>query len=78
MVNSPLTASGTKNETYFEEYSNDNKEDQVISDIKDSVNENEILIDQKNAYENILNAKVDLQLNEKVVAGLVKQQALET
>ena len=34
------------------------------------------MIDQKLAYNNILNAGVALQLDENVVAGRVKQQAL--
>ena len=40
----------------------------MIADIKDSVDVNEILIDQKPAYKKILNANVSLELDEKFIA----------
>ena len=68
MVNASPTSSNTKNETGFEEYSNDKGEVQVIADIEDSVDVNERLFDQEPAYEKIMNAKVVIQLDEEVVA----------
>ena len=78
MVNPLRASSDTKNETDFEEYSDDDDEAWVISDIKDSVDTNGRLIDQHPAYDKIMNAKVALQLYEEVVTGQVKQQALWT
>ena len=46
------------------------------SDTEDSVNANGRLIDQKPAYDKIMNTKVALQLDEKVVSAQVKHQAL--
>ena len=67
MIDPPPTSSDTENETNFEEYSNDNEEDKVIADIEDSVDKNGILIYQKVAYNKMLNTKVVLWLDEKVV-----------
>ena len=65
-----------ENETDFDEYLNDYEEEQVISDIKYTVDVNRILIDKQSKYNNMLNAEVELRLDEKVVAGRVKQQLL--
>ena len=63
LLNTLPTSSNTKNETVFEEYSGDNEEAWVVADIEDSVVANGRLIGQKPAYENIMNAKVALQLD---------------
>ena len=47
MVNTQPNSSDTKNETYFEEYSDDDEEDRVIADIEEYVDANGILIDQQ-------------------------------
>ena len=48
----------------------------MIADIKDYVEIYGRLIYQQPAYANILNSKVSLQLDEKVVEGRLKQQFL--
>ena len=48
----------------------------MIEDIEDSVDVNGILIAQKPAYDNILNFKIALQWDEKVVADQAKQREL--
>ena len=60
----------------FEGYSSDDEESLVIADIKDYVEIYGRLIYQQPAYANILNSKVSLQLDEKVVEGRLKQQLL--
>ena len=67
LIDPPPTSSDTENETNFEKYSNDNEEDKVIADIEDSVDKNGTLIYQKVAYNKMLNTKVVLWLDEKVV-----------
>ena len=76
MVNAPPISTNTKNETDLEEYSDDDEEDGVISDIDDSVDANGILIDQQPAYGKSINVKIALQLDKKVVTGGVKHQYL--
>ena len=48
----------------------------MIADIKNFVDANGRLIDQQPSYENILNFKVALLLDERVVAGWVQHQVL--
>ena len=48
----------------------------MIADIKNSVNENGGLIDQQPSYDSMLNSKLALQLDERVIAGRVKRQVL--
>ena len=62
MVNPPTTSSDTKNETDFEEYSDDDEEGKVIADIVGSVDANGRLINHQPSYINIMNDEVALQL----------------
>ena len=48
----------------------------MIANIEESINVNGVFIDQKPAYNKMLNGEVALQLNKNVVAGQVKQRAL--
>ena len=50
----------------------------MIAYIKYSVDANWILIDQQPAHNKMLNAEVNIQLDEKVVTGRVKWQVLGT
>ena len=52
---------------FWEKY-DDKKEDLVIANIEESINVNGVFIDQKPAYNKIINFKVPLQLDQKVVA----------
>ena len=76
MVNPPLNYSYTGQKNIFQEYSNEDEEDQVIADIKDSVDANGRQIAQQPAYDKIMNTNVSLKLYVNVFAGLVKQQQL--
>ena len=68
-VNPPPNSSNQKNKTNFEEYSDDDKYAQVKAYIEDSVDVNGGFIDQKPAYDMIVNAWVALHLDVKVVVG---------
>lgn len=57
----------------FEEYADDDEDPRVIPETEDSVDLRGRLIDQQPAYDRLINAEVQLQLDDKMALGKVKQ-----
>jgi hypothetical protein len=60
----------------FEEYADEDESARVIPETEDSVDSRGRLIDQQPAYDQLINAEVQLQHEEEMVLGKVKQRAL--
>ena len=60
----------------FENYEDDDEAERVVPEIEDAVDANGRLLDQRPAYDMIINAEVQLQLGEEFAVGKVTQRAL--
>ena len=63
-------------EENFEIYEDDDENGHHIPDIEDSVNSSRHLLNQLPAYDHLLNAEVQQQLDNKIAMGKVVHQAL--
>ena len=72
----PNQTTGKAKEENFEIYEDDNENGHHILDIEDSVNSSRCLLSQLLAYDRLLNAEVQLQLDDKIAMGKVVCQAL--
>ena len=72
----PNQTTGKAKEENFEIYEDDNENGHHIPDIEDSVNSSRHLLNQLPAYDRLLNAEVQLELDNEIATGKVVHQAL--
>ena len=72
----PHQTTGKAKEENFEIYEDDDENGHHIPDIEDSVDSSRCLLNQLQAYDRLLNAEVQLQLDNEIALGKVVHQAL--
>ena len=70
---SPITPSNIQQQNVFEKYEDNEQQDQPTLEVEDTVDSTGKLMNQQPAYDQIINAEVQLQLGEEMVAGKVTQ-----
>ena len=73
---SPRTSSNTQHLKGFEKYEDQEQQEQPILEVEDIVDSTGKLINQQPAYDQIINAEVQLQLGEEMVTGKVNQRTI--
>ena len=63
-------------EDSFEEYADDDQDPRIVPETEDTVDANGRLLDQQPLYDRLINAEVQLQLEDEMVLGTVKRRAL--
>lgn len=74
-INPPPTPKDDKDND-LEEYSDDHEDPRVIPETEDTVDSRGRLLDQQPAYDRLIHAEVQLQLEDEMVLGKVKKRAL--
>ena len=62
----------------FDQYEDDNEPIHPSAEIEDTVDTNGKILNQLPAYDNVLNAEVQMQLDEDYAIGKVKRHALRS
>ena len=73
---SPMTPSNTQQQKVFEKYEDHEQQEQPTLEVEDIVDSTGKLINQQPAYDQIINAEVQLQLGEEMVTGKVTQSTI--
>ena len=73
---SPMTPSNTQQQTVFEKYKYHEQQGQPTLEVEDIVDSTGKLINQQPAYDQIINAEVQLQLGEEMITGKVTQRTI--
>ena len=71
-----MTPSNTQRQNIFEKYEDHEQQEQPTLEVDDIVNSTGKLINQQPAYDQIINAEVQLQLGEEMVTGKVTQRTI--
>ena len=71
-----MTPSNTKQQKVFEKYEDHEQQEQPTLEVEDIVDSTGKLINQQPAYDEIINAEVQLQLDEEMVTGKVTQRTI--
>ena len=74
---SPMTPSNAQQQKVFEKYEDHEQQEQPTLEVEDIVDSTGKLINQQPAYDQIINAEVQLQLDEEMVTGKVTQGLLD-
>ena len=73
---SPMTPSNTQQQEVFKKYQDHEQQEQPILEAEDIVDSTGELINQQPAYDQIINAEVQLQLGEEMVTGKITQRTI--
>ena len=73
---SPMTPSNTQQQKVFEKYEDHEQKEQPTLEVEDIVDSTGKLINQQPAYDQIINAEVQLQLGEEMVSAKVTQRII--
>ena len=73
---SPMTPSNTQQQKVFKKYEDHEQQQQPTLEVEDIVDSTGKLINQQPAYDQIINAEVELQLGEEMVTGKVTQRTI--
>ena len=73
---SPMTPSNTQQQNILENYEDHEQQVQPTLEVEDIVGSTGKLINQQPAYDQIINAEVQLQLGEEMVTGKVAQRTI--
>ena len=73
---SPTPVPRDDTESVFDEYEDDDEDKRVVPDVEDTVDATGKLLNQRPAYDRIINTEVALQLEEEVTTGKVTRRAL--
>ena len=65
-----------ENENEFDEYHDDDEEPRTIPDVEDDIDFSGRLLNQQPAYDKLINAEIQLQLENHITTGKVKRRAL--
>ena len=71
-----MTPPNTQQTKVVKKYEDHEQQEQPTLEVKDIVDSNGKLINQQPAYDQIINAEVQLQLGEEMVAGKVIQRTI--
>ena len=71
-----MTPSNTQQHKVFEKYEDHKQQEQPTLEVEDIVDSTGKLINQQPAYDQIVNAEVQLQLGEEMVTGKVIQRTI--
>ena len=74
---SPMTPSNTQQQNVFKKYEDHEQQEQPTLAVEDIVDSTGNLINQQPAYDQIINAEVQLQLGEEMVTGKVLKELLD-
>ena len=72
----PMTPPNTQQPKAFEKYEDHEQQERPILEVEDIVDSTGKLINQQPAYDQIINAEVQLQLGEEMVNGKVLQMTI--
>ena len=73
---SPMTPSNTQQQNVSKKYEDHEQQEQRTLEVEDIVDSTRKLINQQPAYDQIINAEVQLQLGEEMVTGKVTQRTI--
>ena len=73
---SPMTPSNTQQQNVFKKHEDHEQQEQPTIEVENIVDSTGMLINQQPAYDQIINAEVQLQLGEEVVTGKVTQRTI--
>ena len=73
---SPITPSNNQQQNVFKKYEDNEQQEQPTLEVEDIVDSTGKLINQQPAYDQIINAEVQLQLGEEMVTSKVLQQTI--
>ena len=73
---SPMTPSNTQQQNVFEKYEDHEQQEQPTHEVENIIDSTGKLINQQPAYNQIINAEVQLQLGEEMVTGKVAQRTI--
>ena len=73
---SPMTPSNTQQQKVFKKYEDHEQQEQPTLEVENIVDSTNKLINQQPAYDQIINAEVQLQLGEEMVTGKVTQRTI--
>ena len=71
-----MTPSNTQQQNVFKKYEHHEQQEQPTLEVEDIVDSTGKLINQQPAYDQIINAEVQLQLGEEMVTGKVTQRTI--
>ena len=74
--NPPNSQTTTSSDSNFEEYGDDDEDPRVVPETTEAVDSTGRLLDQQPAYDTLINAEVQLQLEDQMALGMVKRRAL--
>ena len=72
----PMTPSNTQQQKLFKKYEDHEQQEQPTLEVEDLVDSTGKHINHKPAYDQIINAEVQLQLGQEVVTGKVTQRTI--
>ena len=73
---SPMTPSNTQQQNVLKKYEDHEQQERPTLEVEDIVDSTGKLLNQKPAYDQIINAEVQLQFGEEIVTGKVTQRTI--